>query len=121
MDKFTFVFQKEKQTKLHGLCCNKIDIHYYNPKKKKDTKLSRQFSENVPTGYGLSHKKVFQNIIDFDLKKKFTELIFFEENDSMICEAGLWYYLSDESILTNAKKKSKKVGFFESFFNIFSK
>ena len=37
--------------------------------KKKDTKISRQFSENVPTGYGLSHKKVFQNIINFDLKK----------------------------------------------------
>ena len=62
----------------------------------------------------------FNNLF-FDLKKKFTELIFFEENDSMICEAGLWYYLSDESILTNTKKKSKKVGFFESFFNIFSK
>ena len=65
--------------------------------------------------------KLLSKYYNFDLKKKFTELIFFEENDSMICEAGLWYYLSDESILTNAKKKSKKVGFFESFFNIFSK
>ena len=65
--------------------------------------------------------KLLSKYYNFDLKKKFTELIFFDENDSMICEAGLWYYLSDESILTNAKKKSKKVGFFESFFNIFSK
>ena len=65
--------------------------------------------------------KLLSKYYNFDLKKKFTELIFFEENDSMICEAGLWYYLSDESILTNAKKKSKKVGFFESFFNLFSK
>ena len=65
--------------------------------------------------------KLLSKYYNFDLKKKFNELIFFEENDSMICEAGLWYYLSDESILTNAKKKSKKVGFFESFFNIFSK
>ena len=63
----------------------------------------------------------YPNTIILIQKKKFNELIFFEENDSMICEAGLWYYLSDESILTNAKKKSKKVGFFESFFNIFSK
>ena len=65
--------------------------------------------------------KLLSKYYNFNLKKKFTELIFFEENDSMICEAGLWYYLSDESILTNAKKKSKKVGFFESFFNLFSK
>ena len=31
--------------------------------------MLKKFSENVPTGYGLSHKKVFQNIIDFDLNK----------------------------------------------------
>ena len=32
-------------------------------------KLLKKYSENVPTGYGLSHKKVFQNIINYDLKK----------------------------------------------------
>jgi predicted dehydrogenase len=63
------VFQKEKQIQLHGLCCNKINIIHYNSKDKKNSKLLRKFSENVPTGYGLSHRKVFQNIIDYDLKK----------------------------------------------------
>ena len=63
------VFQKEKQIQLHGLCCNKINVIKYNLKKDKKTNLLKKFSENVPTGYGLSHKKVFQNIIDFDLNK----------------------------------------------------
>ena len=63
------VFQKEKQIKLHGLCCNKIDIINYNLINKKKIELPKKFSEFVPTGYGLSHKKVFQNIINYDLKK----------------------------------------------------
>ena len=63
------VFQKEKQIQLYGLCCNKINIIHYNSKYKKNLKLLKKFSENVPTGYGLSHRKVFQNIIDHDLKK----------------------------------------------------
>ena len=65
--------------------------------------------------------KLLSKYNNFNLKKKFTELIFFEENDSTICEAGLYYHKSDESLLTHAKKKSKKIGFFESFFNLFSK
>ncbi len=63
------VFQKEKQIQLYGLCCNKIDITNYNLKYKKSLNLMKKFSENVPTGYGLSHRKVFQNIIDYDLRK----------------------------------------------------
>ena len=63
------VFQKDKQIQLHGLCCNKINIIHYNLKYKKNLKLLKKFSENVPTGYGLSHRKVFQNIINYDLKK----------------------------------------------------
>ena len=63
------VFQKEKQIQLSGLCCNKVNIIHYNSKSKKNLKLLKKFSENVPTGYGLSHRKVFQNNIDYDLKK----------------------------------------------------
>ena len=63
------VFQKDKQIQLHGLCCNKINIIHYDSKYKKNLKLLKKFSENVPTGYGLSHRKVFQNIINHDLKK----------------------------------------------------
>ena len=32
----------------------------------------KNFSENVPTGYGLSHSKCLQKIIDVKLKKKNT-------------------------------------------------
>lgn len=63
------VFQKEKQIQLHGLCCNKINIIHYNSKYNKNLKLLKKFSQKVPTGYGLSHRKVFQNIINYDLKK----------------------------------------------------
>ena len=63
------VFQKDKQIQLYGLCCNKINIIHYNLKYKKKLKLLKKLSENVPTGYGLSHRKVFQNIINYDLKK----------------------------------------------------
>lgn len=63
------IFQKERQIQLNGLCCNKIDITYFNPKYNKNLRSLKKYSENVPTGYGLSHKKVFQNIINYDLKK----------------------------------------------------
>lgn len=62
------IFQKKKQIKLYGLCCNKIKIISYNSNKNKSVNF-RKYNENVPSGYGLSHSKVFQNIIDYDLKK----------------------------------------------------
>ena len=36
--------------------------------KKKFTKLEKKYSENVPNGYGLSHRVVFQKLIDSQLK-----------------------------------------------------
>lgn len=63
------VFQKKRQIQLHGLCCNKINIINYESNNNKKIQLLKKYSENVPTGYGLSHKKVFQNIINFELKK----------------------------------------------------
>ena len=65
--------------------------------------------------------KLILNNYNLNSKKKFLEFIFFEENDSKICEAGLNYNQSAESYLTKVKKKPKKAGFFESFFNLFSK
>ena len=64
------VFQKKNRQSFMGYVVTKLILIIIIQKKKKDIKISRQFSENVPTGYGLSHKKVFQNIINFDLKKK---------------------------------------------------
>ena len=44
-----------------------------------------------------------------------------DENDSNVCKSGLDYHKSDESFLNKTKKKHKKSGFFETFFNLFSK
>ena len=65
--------------------------------------------------------KLIPNINNINSKKIFSDFIFFEENDSKICDAGITYYKSNESYLTKSKKKPKKTGFFEKFFNLFSK
>ena len=65
--------------------------------------------------------KLIPNINNINSKKIFSDFIFFEENDSKICDAGINYYKSNESYLTKSKKKPKKTGFFEKFFNLFSK
>ena len=68
-----------------------------------------------------SGSKLTSFIEKFNLKKAFSELIFFDESDSKICEAGINYHKSDERLLINIKKKPKKTGFFEKFFNLFSR
>ena len=68
-----------------------------------------------------SGSKLLRNYNNLNLKKSFSELLFFDESDTKICDAGINYLKSDERLLTNNKKKSKKIGFFEKFFNLFSK
>ena len=68
-----------------------------------------------------SGSKLLSDSLNFDMRKIFSKLIFLQENDIMICKAGFIYNQSDESRLTLAKDKSKRVGFFETFFNFFSK
>tara|TARA_A100001011_G_scaffold123936_1_gene130816 strand:- start:2326 stop:3492 length:1167 start_codon:yes stop_codon:yes gene_type:complete len=65
--------------------------------------------------------KLLPNIYSINSKKIFSNLIFFEENDSKICNAGINYSRSHESYLTKNRKKVKNTGFFEKFFNLFSK
>ena len=65
--------------------------------------------------------KLISFINNFNLKKSFSELIFFDESDTKICEAGIIYHKSDERSLINIEKKLKKTGFFEKFFNLFSR
>ena len=65
------IFTKKKIIKLYGLCCNKIKIMTYDKQKNKYFKsISRRYSKEVPSGYGLSHRAVFQKIIDYFLKSK---------------------------------------------------
>ena len=66
-------------------------------------------------------KKLLSNNYNLSINKIFTELVPFDENDSLVCETGLNYHKSNESFLIKAKEKSKKLGFFENFFNLFSK
>ena len=68
-----------------------------------------------------SGSKLLRNYNNLNLKKSFSELLFFDESDTKICDAGINYLRSDERFLTNNKRKSKKIGFFEKFFNLFSK
>ena len=65
--------------------------------------------------------KSLPNVNDINSKKYFSELIFFDESDTKICDAGINYHRSDDSLLTKNKKKPIKTGFFEKFFNLFSK
>ena len=68
-----------------------------------------------------SGSKILSNSFNFNVQKVLSKLIFFDEKDSLICEAGLHYFKSNESSHTQTKKKYKKLGIFESFFNLFSK
>ncbi len=65
--------------------------------------------------------KLLPNVDNFILNKSFSELIFFDEDDSKICLAGLNYLRSDERFNSQTRKKQKKIGIFEGFFNLFSK
>ncbi len=55
------------------------------------------------------------------INKSVSELTIFDGNVTNICEAGHNYNKCDESSLIKDKKKTKKSGFFERFFNLFSK
>ena len=68
-----------------------------------------------------SGSKLLSNNFNFDLNKDFSDLIFFEENDLKICEAGMKYHKNYERFLVKNQKKPKKTGLFEKFFNFFSK
>ena len=72
----------------------------------------------IITGGG---SKLLSNNYNLSINKIFTELVPFDENDSLVCETGLNYHKSNESFHVKTKKKPKKLGFFENFFNLFSK
>ena len=65
--------------------------------------------------------KLLSNSYNLSIKNLFSELSNYDETDSNVCKAGLDYHLSVDSSLSKEKKKEKKMGFFETFFNLFSK
>ena len=65
--------------------------------------------------------ELLSNNYNLSVKKLVSKLICFNENDTYGCEAGIDYHKSIESSYTKEKKRIKKYGFFEYFFNLFSK
>ena len=65
--------------------------------------------------------QLFSNNYNLCKKKLVSELISFNNDDSYACAAGIDFYRSVESSSIKTKKKTKKQGFFENFFNLFSK
>ncbi len=61
------IYCKDKIITLRGLCCNEVSVHKL--KNKKRSSIIKKFSQKVPSGYGVSHKKVFQKVINKELKK----------------------------------------------------
>lgn len=61
------IYCKDKIITLSGLCCNEVSVHKL--KNKKRSSIIKKFSQKVPSGYGVSHKKVFQKVVDKELKK----------------------------------------------------
>ncbi len=63
------IYCKDKIISLGGLCCNEFWIENFKKKKIIFSK-KKKFSEKVINGYGISHRRVFQNIINKTLVKK---------------------------------------------------
>ena len=68
-----------------------------------------------------SGARLLSNIYNVRVKKIFSEITIVDENDLNVCKSALDYHKSDESFLNKTKKKPQKSGFFETFFNLFSK
>ena len=65
------IFMKKKIIKLSGLCCNKLEIKENFVKQNyKLVKQSKKFSEKATSGYGFSHSRSLQIIIDSMFRKK---------------------------------------------------
>ena len=72
----------------------------------------------IMTGGG---SQLFSNSNNMGIKNIISELIILDELGSNIYDIGISYHQSDESFLSKIKKRTKKTGFFETFFNLFSK
>ena len=62
-----------------------------------------------------------KNSFHLDIKYNFAEISFYEENDSEICNAGYNFDKSENNEMKFLSKSKKKLGFFEKFFNLFSR
>ena len=92
------IYCKNKIISLGGLCCNEISVTNLS-NHKNISKIKKNFSEKVPSGYGLSHKKVFQNIINQSLNLGKNDILEAKKTISTIKLINMMYksfiYLSE--------------------------
>ena len=62
-----------------------------------------------------------KNSFHLEDKYNFKEITYYEETDSEICEAGIKFYESYKEYDSKTINSNNKIGFFERFFNFFSK
>ncbi len=70
---------------------------------------------------GRGSKLFDKNSFDFESIDNFKDIIFYDENTEEICKLGLEHAPKYNLDAKNLKKKSKKQGIFEKFFNFFQK
>ncbi len=106
------IYTKHKVYRLHGLCCNKIKIKD-NKFNKKFKTIESKFSENVPSGYGLSHKIVFQKLINNTLNKKIEGPTVAIETLKTVKLVNMMYKSSELNkwIYFNEKNTKSKLGY----------
>ncbi len=65
--------------------------------------------------------KLLLNNYNLKIRNLVSELITHNSNDFFACEAGINYHRGKEDYIVKTKKRLNKLGFFENFFNLFSK
>jgi|TARA_B110000881_G_C18508995_1_gene481190 UDP-N-acetyl-2-amino-2-deoxyglucuronate dehydrogenase len=105
------IYCKKKVISLGGLCCNTISVSNLAKKNNKKNKIIKKSSEKVPSGYGISHKKVFQEIINYKLKKNANPLKAYETL-STVKLINMMYksFFEDRWIYFDEKKIISKLG-----------
>jgi len=106
------IYCKDKAITLGGLCCNEISVIEFKRGIKKRSDKIEKYSENVPSGYGISHRKEFQNLIDFELQKKKKKPLKAIDTIETIKLINMMYksYFDKRWIYSNEKKINSKLG-----------
>ena len=90
----------------------------------KESFRTKDFNKNINSTLVLTGNgsNLFdKNSFHFDIKYSFKEISFYEESDSEICNAGYNFHVKKYDEIDFHHKNKKKVGFFEKFFNLFSR
>jgi len=90
----------------------------------KEINYSKYFNDNLNSSLILTGNgsNIFdKNSFHLDDDYRFDEISFYDENDSEICTAGYHFDINENNMMKIINKSNKKIGFFEKFFNFFSR